>query len=199
MKNAKVATVELPQVYQLKITLRNTRPPIWRRLLVPANIKLNKLHDVLQTTFGWFNSHLHQFESREELYGVPDPELAMGGLKVVNERTVTLARAVETGGPRLNYTYDFGDGWDHTIVLEKTLDPDPVLRYPVCLAGKGKCPPEDCGGIPGFYNFLEIMADPAHPEHDELLNWAGGPFDPDEFSPEVVNYALHPPRGRLRP
>jgi hypothetical protein len=180
-------------IYQLKVTLRYTRPPIWRRLLVPAGLTLADFHDVLQEAMGWDNSHLHEFRIGPKRFGKSDPSDRLMGLDPIgNERTTHLFMVLGKVGAKATYTYDFGDSWEHAIVVEKVLPPEPGVPYPVCLGGKLHGPPEDCGGIPGYYNLLEAIRDPNHPEHEELLDWVGGEFDPEEFSVDDVNCRLAP-------
>lgn len=174
------------KIYQLKITLRHIKPPVWRRLEVPADIKLVKLHNIIQIAMGWTDSHMHAFHVGQAMYGTPDPEWG-GGTK--NERNVRLDGIVGDGG-KLIYEYDFGDGWEHEIKVEKALDADPAVRYPRCTAGKRACPPEDCGGPWGYENLLQAIEDPSHPEHEEMLEWLGGEFDPEAFDLSVINQGL---------
>ena len=184
----------LPQeIYQIKITLRDTRPPIWRRLLVPAGLTLEVLHDVLQEAMGWDGSHLHEFRIGQKRFGKPDPDDGLMGLPPIgNERTVRLFTVLGKVGAKAVYTYDFGDCWEHAIVIEKVLPPEPGVAYPLCVSGKLQGPPEDCGGVPGYYNLLEALRDPDHPERKEMSDWVGGEFDPDAFSAEDVNRRLSP-------
>jgi len=184
----------LPQeIYQLKITLLDTRPPIWRRLLVPARLTLEVLHDVLQLAMGWYDSHLHEFRVGQKRFGKPDPDDELMGLpEVGNERTAHLFKVLGKAGAKAIYTYDFGDSWEHAIVVEKVLPPEPGIAYPLCVGGKLQCPPEDCGGIPGYYNLLEAIRDPAHEEHEDMLDWVGSDYDPEAFSVDDVNRRLAP-------
>lgn len=175
------------QIYQLKITLRDSKPPIWRRVQVPNDVSLGKLHRIIQEAMGWSDYHLHQFRLRETYYGVPDPD---DFHEVKDEKTVKLSRLVSRPKAKLLYEYDFGDSWEHEILLEKILPPDPGVQYPVCITGKRACPPEDCGGVWGYDSFLEAIQNPNHPEHDEMLEWIGGSFDPEAFDVETVNKAL---------
>jgi hypothetical protein len=178
-------------VFQLKVTLKGTRPPIWRRLLVPSNLTLGQLHYVLQTAMGWTDSHLHEFRIGGRSYGKPDPEYQDFGLPPsTNEDKVRLSTVLARVGAKAVYNYDFGDDWQHEIVLEKRLPSDPKLSYPRCTGGKRACPPEDCGGLGGFYNFLEAISDPAHESHEELIEWSGGDYDPEAFSADSVNRRL---------
>jgi Plasmid pRiA4b ORF-3-like protein len=181
-----VKTKEAGQVYQLKITLRDSKPPIWRRVQV-KDCSLAKLHDIIQTCMGWTNSHLHAFEIGGEQYSEPDPDSMM---ETEDERKVKLSQVVARGFTKFSYTYDFGDNWEHVIQVEKTLPAEVGVGYPCCLAGKRACPPDDCGGPWGYGNFLEALQNPSHPEHDDMREWIGGAFDPEQFDIEAVNEAL---------
>ena len=169
-------------VYQFKITLRGSKPPIWRRIQV-ADCTLDRLHEHIQTAMGWTNSHLHQFEIKGKRYG--DPELIVDGFDDSNcaDSTRTRIRKIlPKTGKRFSFTdeYDFGDGWDHEILFEGCPQKEPGKRYPLCIEGERACPPEDVGGIGGFYEFLEALADPEHDQHDDLMEW-GGEFEPEKF------------------
>jgi len=160
----------LPQeIYQLKVTLRDTRPPIWRRLLVPAGLTLEVLHDVLQLAMGWDDSHPHEFRVGPKRFGIPDPDEGFMGLpNVSDECTAYLFMVLSKAGAKAMYTYDFGDCWEHAIVVEKVLPPEPGVDYPICLGGKLQGLPDDCGGVPGYYSILEAIRDPAHAAHKEM-------------------------------
>jgi hypothetical protein len=173
-------------VYQLKITLRHIRPPVWRRLQVP-DCTLAQLHDVIQTCMGWDGYHLHAFEVGGEEFGPPDPT---GMLESGDERQVKLSQIVDQGFKKFTYTYDFGDSWEHVIEVEKTVPAEAGARYPRCIAGKRACPPEDCGGPWGYADFLEKIQNANHPEHEDMLEWAGGEFDPEAFDLEAINEEL---------
>lgn len=179
-------------VFQVKITLADVAdPPVWRRVLVPAGIRLDQLHRVVQAAMGWEDYHLHVFSDADGAgrYGVPDPELGFS-----DERTATLGDLVGGAGGRARYSYDFGDDWEHDLVVEQVLAAEPGVAYPVCVAGEGACPPEDCGGAWGYQHLREVLADPADPEHEELLAWLGlakgADFDPHGFDLEQANRAL---------
>lgn len=172
--------------FQLKITLDGSKPPIWRRVQV-ADCTLGELHEVVQAAMGWYGSHLHAFEWDGLEFGPPDPELE-GDWD--DETRVYLSQLVEDGCAKFRYCYDFGDDWQHTIVIEKSIEPKPTDRFPVCLKGVGACPPEDCGGIWGYYEFLAAIRDPKHERHDELVEWAGDDFDPEHFDLDEVNKEL---------
>ncbi len=174
-------------VYHLKVTLQHTKPPIWRRIQVRANTTLPRLHDTLQVAMGWTDAHLHQFIIDGVEYGLPDPDFADD---MRSEQRIKLERVVTTEKDRFVYEYDFGDSWTHILLVEKILPPDPEVHYPRCLAGKRACPPEDVGGVWGYAAFLEAVGTRDHPEHDDMLAWCGGAFDPDAFSRDDVNQAL---------
>ncbi len=176
-------------VYQIKVTLEGIKPPIWRRLLVSSTISLKDFHEILQTAIGWTDSHLHQFEARGEVYGVPDLDL---GVTTKNEARVRLADVLIREKDAMRYEYDFGDGWTHKIVLERAFPHSGDVVVPSCVAGKRACPPEDCGGIWGYEEFLRAVRDPAHPEHEEMLEWIGGSFDPEHFDAVEISRWLAP-------
>ena len=177
-----------PAWLQLKIELAWNKPVIWRRIIVPETMTLGKLHDAIQAAMGWCDCHLHEFEIAGERYGIPDPDFDWG-VPVRSERRVRLVTAL-SGSKTFRYTYDFGDGWEHRIKVEKVLPPDPALATPLCLAGANACPPEDVGGSPGYLDFVDAVSDPNHPEHDEMLDWCGGSFDPTAFDAQPVNAFL---------
>lgn len=178
-------------ICQLKVTLLGTKPPIWRRLLVPTAITLAQLHDVLQIAMGWQNCHMHKFRIGRRYFGRPSPEeQLMGVAPTEDERKGTLSALLGKTGAKLTYTYDMGDSWEHSIVLEKGNPADPGAQYPACIGGQFACPPEDCGGIPGYYHLLEAIEDRNHPQHDELYEWVGEHYDPRDFSLDKVNRRL---------
>jgi hypothetical protein len=176
-----------PVVYQIKVTLKGSRPPIWRRMQVINDTTLAQLHRLLQCVMGWEDAHLYQFVVSGTRYG--DPRL-LGELDAEDARTVPLATLGLGEKRKFLYEYDFGDSWEHELLVEKILPRDEGKRYPVCLTGKRACPPEDCGGIWGYASFLEAIRDSEHPEHDEMLEWVGGEFDPDIFDLDEVNREL---------
>ena len=175
------------KIYQIKVTLKGSKPPIWRRLLVRGSMTLPQLHDVLQVAMGWDNYHMHQFIAGGQLYGEPDPDF---DLDVIDERRVTLDRLLPREKDAIVYEYDFGDGWEHKIELEKILPFDPKTTLPICIKGKRACPPEDVGGVWGYEEFLQAINDPNHPEHESYLDWVGGEFDPEYFNMDEVNAVL---------
>lgn len=174
-------------IYQLKITLKDLRPPIWRRVQVSDKTTLGKLHWIIQEAMGWTDSHLHAFLIQGVEYGEPMPEY---DFDVRNEKTIKLSQVISGEKFKFLYTYDMGDSWEHAILVEKVLPVDPQVRYPICLAGKRACPPEDCGGVWGYGEFLESIHNPDHPEHESMLEWVGGTFEPNTFDLDEVNQQL---------
>jgi hypothetical protein len=184
-------------IYQIKVTLLDTKPPIWRRLQVPADLTLAQLHNVLQIAMGWDDEHMHEFRVGQRRFGRPEPaDPFMGMPGIESERTARLSAVLGRAGAKMIYTYDFGDSWEHGIALEKQLPGDPNTTYPVCTDGQLACPPEDCGGIPGFYDLLDALADPNHERHEELSDWIDENFDPQGFSLDLLNRKLAPKRRR---
>jgi hypothetical protein len=185
-------------ILQLKITLDHVEPAIWRRLLVPSDITLGTLHFVLNEAMGWTNSHLHAFALRDRTFGDPglDPD---GELGHEDERKVMLDRLVAEK-QSLRYEYDFGDSWEHEVLVEKRLEVDARFHYPLCIGGERACPPEDCGGPPGYAGLVVALADANSAEHDELRTWVGGHFDPEGFDVNRTNQALRhmPVRSQAR-
>jgi hypothetical protein len=164
-------------IVKLKVTLQAIRPPVWRRLLVPAGMTLGDLHDAIQTSMGWENAHLHDFDIAGDRFGDPGTTD-----EVKNELRLSLAALLKSGVDRFKYTYDFGDNWEHLIVIEGRIPRVEGQRYPACITGKRACPPEDSGGPYGYADLLAVRADPAHPNHEEMSEWLDEDFDPDAFS-----------------
>jgi len=173
-------------VYQVKVTLHGAKPPIWRRLRLPSSTTLAQLHQVIQVAFGWEDAHLHAFEVGGRRYSRPDLELWD---EAADERKARLRDLGARPGARLRYTYDFGDSWEHDVVVENIL-PSDGLPHAVCLTGRRAGPPEDCGGVWGYAELCGILADPDHPDHAERVNWVGHPYDPAAFDKHAVNASL---------
>jgi hypothetical protein len=174
------------RIYQFKITLKDIKPPIWRRIQV-RDCTLDKLHERIQTAMGWTNSHLHHFQIKDALYG--DPWLLDENFMEMNykdSRVMMLSKILPKGGKRFHfeYEYDFGDSWWHEVLFEGCLRVEPGQRYPLCVEGERACPPEDVGGTSGYAGFLVSIADPDDDRHQERLEWIGGKFDPEYFNPE---------------
>jgi hypothetical protein len=179
------------EIYQIKITLRNSRPPIWRRIQVKSDTTLAKLHKILQVVMGWEDAHMHQFVIRGQRHGVPEPdEDHIVSRKTEDGRKHTLSEFVSGENFRFAYNYDFGDNWEHVLVVEESIPQQEGVRYPLCLDGASACPPEDIGGIPGYEDLLEAIKNPNHPEHAEHLEWVGDDFDPDAFDVDEINGLL---------
>lgn len=181
-------------LYQLKITLKWSKPPVWRRVVVRGDMRLDRLHEVIQIAMGWMHCHMHQFFGgsgfARTYYGSPDPEFAGMESDTLNEKRYSVADLAPAAKRKFTYEYDFGDGWQHEVAAEKILPPDPAFKHPVCLGGANACPPEDCGGIAGYYNLLETLADPKHPEYADMKEWIGGELDPAAFDMDRINAAL---------
>ncbi|MEA3339902.1 MAG: plasmid pRiA4b ORF-3 family protein [Chloroflexota bacterium] len=175
-------------IYQIKITLRDSKPPIWRRIQVRSDATLGDMHHIIQEVMGWWDYHLHQFIVGETYYGPLHP--GYDDFIDFDENEVQLSQIVAGEKFSFVYEYDFGDSWEHILLVEKVLPVEPDQRYPICLKGKRACPHEDVGGIWGYDTFLEAIQDPEHPEHEEYLEWAGGEFDPEAFDLDAVNAAL---------
>jgi hypothetical protein len=210
-------------IYQLKVSLLGSKPPIWRRLVVPGDLWLDDLHAVIQIAMPWTNSHLHQFVvksdkpklTREQVdklrrRGIwPDPE-SISGLRTLSDPAFELEYAGDETSIRLDalaperrtkfvYEYDMGDSWQHQILVEKITEPDPgTTCSPHCLDGERACPPEDCGGIWGYYEMLDAIADEGHEQHEDMLEWLGiddpADFDAKYFDVDAANRAL----GKLK-
>ena len=192
-------------IYQLKITLKNIKPPIWRSILIPADATFRDLHEAIQLSFGWTDSHLHDFSTEKDKYRglyidrkITDLETLDGidpwGEPPADERKVTLRERLKQEEQHIAYMYDFGDSWEHDIILEKILPRDKNMEFPACIAGKRGCPPDDCGGTGGYEHLIAILADPKHEEHADMLEWLGienaEEFDPEEFDAVTANEML---------
>jgi hypothetical protein len=177
-------------VYQFRIELQHIPLPIWRQILVPTTYNFWDLHVAIQDAMGWEDRHLHMFRGGTEQGNVEIgiPQEQWGGQTCDPSWEVPVHQVFGLPGDSITYEYDFGDGWEHDVLLEGLLLAAPGEKYPVCLAGARACPPEDCGGPPGYERFLEAIADPKHEQHAELLEWVGGFFDPEAFDPARVKF-----------
>ncbi|VGO20035.1 plasmid pRiA4b ORF-3 family protein [Pontiella sulfatireligans] len=176
-------------IYQLKVSLKGAKPPIWRRILVPSATELNDLHYIIQATMGWKNCHLYQFKQGGTFY-LPDPEddfMGFGGFDTEDSAGVRIGVLLRKEKQKIVYEYDFGDSWVHEILLEKITEPEDGLAYPICIKGMRACPPEDCGGLWGYYNLLEILDHPKCEEYEQMLEWVGGKIDPEAFDLAAAN------------
>ena len=181
------------KIFQLKIVLKGSSPPIWRRFLVEDNISFHKLHEIIQTVMGWENCHLYEFSVSELRISIPPEEY--GGEPYENrELSSKKAKISILGSEKLkfSYLYDFGDSWEHAIIVEKIVEKTRSPKCPVCIAGKMSCPPEDCGGIWGYSELLEIRKDKNHPEYEKkVANWLDEDFSPEKFEIEEINRCLN--------
>ncbi len=172
-------------VLSLKITLKHIKPPVWRRILVHDSMTLADLSTAIQIVMGWDAGHLHDFDIGGDRYG--DPSITED---VSDESRKKLSGLIRSGVTRFAYTYDFGDNWEHDILIEKVLPANAPSAWPACLAGKRHCPPEDCGGPWGYADLLDILANPEHPDHEEQSEWLGDDFDPEAFSVAAADATL---------
>jgi Plasmid pRiA4b ORF-3-like protein len=176
-------------VHRLKVTLRGTKPAIWRRFEVPSDITLARLHTVIQIGFGWQNSHLFVFETPAGRFGSYDPDL-----EIRSAASKKLSAVADWPADKIRYEYDFGDCWEHDVLVEAVQPAEPGVAYPRCTAGKRAGPPEDCGGVWGYYDLLNTLANPRHEDHAQVLWWLGiesaSEFDAGEFDPGAANEAL---------
>ena len=188
------------EVLQLRIEVRDVVPSIFRVVQVTSTRTFHLLHEIIQWSFEWDATHLYEFVVGPVRVAEPDSEFPEPE-PPLHPRTTRLGDLVTKDITRFMYKYDFGDDWIHDIVVEKRLPPDPAVRYPVCLAGARAAPPEDCGGHPGYKDFLEAWRDPRHREHAHVRSWAGPRYDPERFDLKLVNDILKmfrapPPKRR---
>jgi len=182
---------EFNQVCQFKISLKGIRPPIWREIQVPETYTFWDFHVAIQDAMGWQDYHLHEFELLKSStgskvnIGIPDEDF---GRKVLPGWTQKIADYFSSENRAASYLYDFGDDWEHQIELQKIIPKKRGIVYPVCTNGKRACPPEDCGGIWGYEDLLEIIKDPTHEEYEEMMEWLGGEFDPEHFEAKKVRF-----------
>ncbi len=175
-------------IYTLRLTLLDIEPEIHRTVEVKADTTLETLHEVIQAAMGWENCHLHLFRVGKTFYGVPSDEDF--GPPTEDEGKVTVAELLLKTGSRIVYIYDMGDDWHHEVKLKKVAPLLSGTKYPRCIDGARACPPEDCGGVPGFMNLLEAIADPTHDQHEELLEWVGDDFDPERFDLKAADRSV---------
>ena len=180
--------------YQFKVTLKGIEPPIWRYIQVPSTYTFWDLHVALQDAIGWMDYHLHVFRIRAtdtgevEEIGIPNDEPFVDEVSCLPGWQTLLSKYFRQPGDSTDYEYDFGDGWEHEVVLEKIVDQVPGREYPLCLAGERACPPEDCGGIPGYEELLQTISNPFHEEYESTIEWLGGGYAPDAFDSTKVHF-----------
>ena len=178
-------------IYQFKITLLGTNPKIWRRIQIP-DCKLNNLHSHIQAVMGWENSHLHHFDIKGVRHGIPEHLDLEGDGGIIDSKKIRVSQLVPEDGKKIafRYTYDFGDNWEHEVLFEGIMKPSPETTYPVCVEGERACPPENCGGPHGYEHLLEVLADPKHEEHRDLLEWVSEDFDPELFDARIATVRM---------
>ncbi|MHB1708346.1 MAG: plasmid pRiA4b ORF-3 family protein [Thermoplasmataceae archaeon] len=183
------AKSNLSNVFRIRIKLRNYSPPIWRRIEVPYEFTLHQLHLTIQAAMGWDNYHLYAFRIGRVSYSVPDSEWPKDD---GDSRKTKINELIFFGRKaKMVYEYDFGDGWEHDVTIEKILPPEAGVKYPRCISGKLACPPEDCGGTYGYARMLEIIRNPQDEEYAETIEWLGSNFDPNEFDLEDANERVY--------
>jgi len=189
--------------YQFKVILNGIEPEVWRRIVVPASYSFWDLHVAIQDSMGWLDYHLHSFRiphpdtGRTCPIGIPDDDAFRDDAGFLPGWEIPLAEYFRQPGDRADYEYDFGDGWEHEVILERVSARVPKAKYPACLDGARACPPEDCGGIPGYEQMLKVLHDPTHEEHESMLQWVGGGYDPAEFDPTKVRFDGPKKRWRI--
>lgn len=195
-------TAKYEHVYQFKVWLDDIKPMIWRRILVPENYSFWDLHVAIQDAMGWLDCHLHEFSllnpvtGQNERIGIPDEEWNFNDApKVMPGWELLICDYFSSANHLADYTYDFGDNWKHKICLEKILSCEPKVKYPQCTDGARACPPEDCGGIPGYERLLEIMENPDDEEYDEMVEWLDGVYNPEKFNAKI---RFSNPKRRLK-
>ncbi len=175
------------RIARLHIQFDDVEPAIWRRVEVPLTSSLKAVHNVIQAIMLFEDYHLFQFEIGDRRYGYPDPEW---GDEMRDARNIRLGAILARGETRFTYTYDFGDDWRHIVVVEEVGAADPTVDYPRFIEGARRAPPEDVGGLPGFEQFLRIMADPTDEEHDNIMTWYGRPFDAGDIGLPLITQRL---------
>ncbi|MBI4181496.1 MAG: plasmid pRiA4b ORF-3 family protein [Candidatus Aenigmarchaeota archaeon] len=178
--------VDMPNVMHFRIELDGSRPAIWRRFVVGDSITFHALHKIIQVVMGWEDSHLYEFSVQGMALQIPDPDEGGPGK---DPRRVRLSDVLKRKGQQFSYLYDFGDGWEHTVVLEAVSESG-GQKVPRCVGGSMACPPEDCGGLGGYDEMLDIRKNKKHPEYQETVEWLGEGFDPERFNADAVNKRL---------
>lgn len=174
------------KIARIRIELEHIETRIWRRVDVSLSTNLRALHEIIQAVMPWENYHLYQFAVGDRVYGEPDPEDAVWGQKIYQAKGMRLGTLIDRGVTEFLYTYDFGDDWQHRIIVESVSEADAEIDYPLFIDGERTAPPEDVGGPSGFLDFVEAMAKPRHPQRKDLVRWYGGPFNPVDFGAESI-------------
>lgn len=191
--NAPTTKISIP-IYQIKVTLKDFKPSIWRSIQVRSDATLGELHAIIQMAMGWSNSHLHHFivgkSPNLRFIGAPVPYEGGDQMDEENEGEIAISQVLSATKPKMTYEYDFGDSWEHEVSLEQVVESKAGVHYPRCIAGENACPPEDVGGVWGYTDFLQAINNPEHIEHKSFLEWVGGEFNPEEFDLDAVNDLL---------
>lgn len=192
IKNKSNETDSKEVIFQFKIELKGLRPPVWRRFLVGSNITFYQFHNIIQNVMGWENYHIYQFVLGRNSYILDSEDDADGffGVDIQRSNVLKLSDIFKNEKQKIEYEYDFGDGWEHRITLEKIVEKENNVNYPICIAGKRNCPPEDIGGIGGYQYFLEVIKNPENGDYEEMIQYSGDDFDPEEFDIEFINEIL---------
>jgi pRiA4b ORF-3-like protein len=187
-----------PTIHRLKVTLRQVKPPVWRRIEVPSNTKLSELAVILEAAIGWYGDHLHAFEAGGVSYQprreIDEFDRQFSRIKQVDESKARVGTVLPAVKAKMRWDYDFGDGWEHDVVVEAIELRHSGVVYPRCIDGNRSGPPEDCGGPWGYGDLLEAIADPTNPEHQDRIEWLGGEFDPEHFDVDETTEAMRSPR-----
>ncbi len=178
------------RIFVLRIELRHIEPLVWRRVTVPETVKLKKLDRIIQECMGWTNSHLHAFDISDKRYGAKDMDDWGMDADLLDGKRYAIRDVLGDAGFEFDYVYDFGDDWEHRVVVEAIGPATTLNNWPMCIAGEHACPPEDVGGVPGYEVFRQAMADPSHSEHADYWKWVGGPFDPTAFDMNLANQRI---------
>ncbi|MDC0584651.1 plasmid pRiA4b ORF-3 family protein [Bacteroidales bacterium] len=179
------------KVYEIKVSLKNIEPEIWRTFKINGKSSFYELHAVIQLVMGWYDSHLFEFENKNYRIGESDPDFdAEYESKLTEADDITVEEVLIRKGSSINYLYDFGDHWEHQIKVVDIIKNE-IILYPVCTGGKRNCPPEDCGGIGGYEHLLGIVKNKKHPEYSEMMEWLGGEYDPEQFEIDIINKSLN--------
>lgn len=185
-------------IARVRIELEGTDPLIWREVDVPLSTRLAALHDIIQVAMRWQDCHLHEFVVGNRVYANPDPDDPFARRKIYKDKSVWLGTLIDRGIREFLYVYDFGDNWQHRIILGEVRQGDPDTDYPAFVGGARRAPPEDVGGVPGFEEFLEAVADPKHEEHERMLEWYGGTFDPEDIDDRRIRMIIGDLAARRR-